>query len=387
MPEKIIAYVEAHRTEMLQRWETLVNLDSGSYYKAGLDQVAAYLAAWLKRNGFTVNVLPQTEHGDIVVARRQGSGQGRYLLVGHYDTVFAEGEATRRPFRIEGGKAYGPGVHDMKGGLVVMLTALEALTAIGFTGYESICVICNGDEEIGSPVSRAVIEAEAGKADAVFILEPARTDGSLVTARKGVGMFRLEVTGRAAHAGADPQAGVSAIEELARKIVVLHGITDYATGTTVNVGVISGGTRLNVVAEHAVADIDLRVGTAAEAERACREIKAAADRMYLTGAVTTLTGGMNRPPMEKNEATAALLALVQEAGRKLGLTIKDVASGGASDGNFTAAVGAPTIDSMGTAGGLAHGVSEYSEVETVFDKAKLLALSLLLAAKRKNPEL
>lgn len=385
MEEKIIAYVESHREEMLHRWETLVNLDSGSFYKTGLDKTAAYLAGLLEQGGFAVTVLPQAENGDIVIGRRQGAGAGKYVLVGHYDTVFAEGEAARRPFRVEGEKAYGPGVHDMKGGLVVMLTALEALASIDFQSYESICVICNGDEEIGSPVSRPVIEAEANKADAVFILEPARADGSLVTARKGVGMFHLEVTGRAAHAGADPQAGVSAIEELARKVIELHKITDYAIGTTVNVGVISGGTRSNVVAERASAEIDLRVFTAAEAERACRAIQTAADRVHLPGAVTQLTGGMNRPPMEKNEATASLLALVQEAGRMLGMTIKDVASGGGSDGNFTAAVGAPTIDSMGTVGGLAHGVSEYSEVETVFDKAKLLALSLLLAARRQNP--
>ncbi|MGI5839090.1 MAG: M20 family metallopeptidase [bacterium] len=386
MEEKIIAYVDSHREEMLRRWEILVNMDSGSLYKAGLDKTAAYLAELLEQGGFTVTVTSQAENGNIVIGRKQGAGKGSYLLVGHYDTVFAEGEAARRPFRMEDGKAYGPGVHDMKGGLVVMLTALAALENTGFDSYASICVLMNGDEEIGSPVSRPAIEAEAKKADAVFILEPARTDGSLVTARKGVGMFHLEVTGRAAHAGADPQAGVSAVEELARKIIELHDITNYETGTTVNVGVISGGTRSNVVAERAQADIDLRVFTKAEAERACRAIEVAADKVHLPGAVTRLTGGMNRPPMEKNEATASLLALVQEAGRKLGLGIKDVASGGASDGNFTAAAGAPTIDSMGTVGGLAHGVSEYSEVDSVFAKAKLLALTLVLAARRESSD-
>ncbi len=385
MRETIINYVESHRAAMMARWEKLVNMDSGSYDKAGLDAVAAYLAESLEQAGLAVEVLPHPERGNVVIGRLAGQGQGKFVLVGHYDTVFGPGEAKRRPFRIEGERAYGPGVHDMKGGLMVLLTALEALAAGGFSEFGTITVVLNGDEEIGSPVSRAPIEAEAAGADAVFILEPARTDGSLVTARKGVGMFHLEITGRAAHAGADPQAGISAVEELAHKTIALHRLTDFAVGTTVNVGVISGGTRPNVVAAQAQADIDLRVFTQAEADRVIPQIQAIAAQVYVPGAVTVLTGGLNRPPMEKGPATVALLALVQVAGQSLGIEIRDVASGGASDGNFTAAIGAPTIDSMGSAGGLAHGTSEYADVPTLFAKAKLLALSLVLAAQEKNP--
>jgi glutamate carboxypeptidase len=265
----------------------------------------------------------------------------------------------------------------MKGGLVVMTAACEALDAVTYTDYESVTVLLNSDEEIGSPTSRELIETEAAKADCVFVFEPARTDRSLVTARKGVGMYTMEVAGRAAHAGADPQAGISAIEELAYKTMAMHRLNDYATGTTVNVGVFQGGTRSNVVAEYAKASIDVRIFTPEEAQRIDQALREIAAEVHVPGAVTTLSGGLNRPPMVKDAGTIGLLELVVESGAELGIQITDVASGGASDGNFTNAAGAPTIDSMGTVGGLAHGISEYSEVDSLLEKIKLTALTAM----------
>ena len=375
--EAILSWVDQHEEEFMQRWETLVNIDSGTYCPEGINQVGDILQKVLEGSGYAFTEYPQEKHGTHRVGSKKGTGKGKLLLVGHLDTVFPDGDAQKRPFRIENGRAYGPGVHDMKGGLVVMTAACEALQAADYDDYESITVLLNSDEEIGSPTSRELIETEAKKADYVFVFEPARTDRSLVTARKGVGMYSMEVAGRAAHAGADPQAGISAIEELAHKTIAMHQLNNYETGTTVNVGVFQGGTRSNVVAEKAKVDIDVRIFSPAEAERIERALREIADKEYLTGAKTTLSGGLNRPPMVKDAGTVRLLELVEESGRELGIQITDVASGGASDGNFTNAVGAPTIDSMGTVGGLAHGISEYSEVDSLLEKIKLTALTAI----------
>ncbi len=375
--EKILAWVDAHENDFMQRWETLVNIDSGTYCPAGVNQVGEILQSVLEKCGFEFTTYPQQAYGTHRVGVKQGTGKGRLLLVGHMDTVFPEGDAQKRPFRIENGRAYGPGVHDMKGGLVVMTAACEALAAAAYTDFASITVLLNSDEEIGSPTSRTLIEEAARGADYVFVFEPARTDRSLVTARKGVGMYQMTVAGRAAHAGADPQAGISAIEELSHKTIAMHQLNDYATGTTVNVGVFQGGTRSNVVAAEARAEIDVRIFTPEEAARIDQALQDIAGKEYLAGAKTVLTGGLNRPPMVKDAGTIRLLELVEESGKELCIQITDVASGGASDGNFTNAVGAPTIDSMGTVGGLAHGVSEYSEVDSLLEKIKLTALTAM----------
>ncbi len=373
---KLVHWVDEQENELFQRWENMVNIDTGTYCKEGIDKMGGLLKEVLEKAGFEAEVYPQADYGNHLVLRKKGNGKGKILLVGHLDTVFADQEAQKRPFKIEGDRAYGPGVHDMKGGLVVMTGAVEALNALHFEDYESISVLLNSDEEVGSPSSRDLIEEEAKKADVVLVFEPARTDRSLVTARKGVGMYAIEVTGRAAHAGADPQAGVSAVEELAHKILDLHALNNYKIGTTVNAGVISGGTRSNVIAEKAKAEIDVRIFTKDEGDRIDQALQAIAGKNYLEGAETKLTGGLNRPPMEKNEGTVRLLSLVEKAGEELGIKITDVASGGASDGNFTSAVGTPTIDSMGTVGGLAHGVSEYSEIDSLLEKVKLTALTI-----------
>ena len=282
--EQIIQWVNENEPKFMRRWETLVNLDSGTYNQDGVNQVGDRLQEVLERIGYDFMAYPQEELGTHRVGVKKGKGQGRLLLVGHLDTVFGDEEASKRPFKIEGGRAYGPGVHDMKGGLVVMSAACEALHAVGYDHYESITILLNSDEEIGSPTSRTLIEAVAKKSDCVFVFEPARTDRSLVTARKGVGMYAMEVEGRAAHAGADPQAGISAIEELAHKTIALHQLNNYESGTTVNVGVFQGGSRSNVVAEKAKANIDVRVFSHEEAQRIDQALKDIAAIEHLPGA-------------------------------------------------------------------------------------------------------
>jgi glutamate carboxypeptidase len=379
--DRILTWVDEHEEDFMDRWKTLVNIDSGTYCPEGVNRVGVILQTVLEKCGYEFTIYPQEKYGTHRVGVKKGAGKGRLLLVGHTDTVFPEGDAQKRPFRIENGRAYGPGVHDMKGGLVVMTAACEALQAARYNDFASITVLLNSDEEIGSPTSRTLIEEEAKKADYVFVFEPARTDRSLVTARKGVGMYSIAVEGRAAHAGADPQAGISAIEELAHKTIAMHQLNNYETGTTVNVGVFKGGTRSNVVAEQAKADIDVRIFTPAEADRIDQALRDITNQEYLAGAKSILSGGLNRPPMVKDAGTIRLLELVKESGRELGIQITDVASGGASDGNFTNAVGAPTIDSMGTVGGLAHGISEYSEVDSLLEKIKLTALTAMKIKK------
>ncbi len=378
---EMIQWIEGNEQEWVHLWGTLVNIDSGTYIKKGVDAVGGILRQELERMGFELMIHPQEKFGDHLIARKFGTGTKRILLVGHMDTVFPDLEAVKRPFRIDGGRAYGPGVHDMKGGLVVMTAALQTLTVFGYQGYDTLTILLNSDEEVGSPSSREIIEIEARKADAVFVFEPARTDRALVTARKGVGMYHMAVTGRAAHAGADPQAGISAVEELAHKTIALHKLTNFDTGTTVNVGTVAGGTRSNVIAESAKGDIDVRFFSREEAERVDKTIQEIANHSFLPGTTTVLTGGINRPAMEKNEGTIRLFELVKKAGEELGIAVHDVASGGASDGNFTSGVGAATIDSMGTAGGLAHGLSEYAEVDSLLEKIKLTALILMKAAE------
>jgi len=265
--KKLTEYIDGREAEMLAFLEKVVNIDSGTHDKAGVDAVGELLSGRLRQLGFQVERSPQTQYGDHLVARKLGKGSRRILFVGHMDTVFPAGTAARRPFRIEGGRAYGPGVLDMKGGDVSLLYALEALKETGsrFYGEVSMTVIFNSDEEVLSPTSKTIIEAEAKRADSACVFEPARPGGEYVARRKGVGKYYLTVHGRAAHAGAQPEAGRSAVGELAHKIIAIHGLTDFGTGTTLNVGLVKGGERSNVVAETAYAEIDLRVPDIGEA--------------------------------------------------------------------------------------------------------------------------
>jgi len=292
----------------------------------------------------------------------------------HIDTVWPLGTIERIPFSIEDGIGRGPGIYDMKASVAMMLEAVHQIRAQGLT-HRPIRWLINTEEEVGSPVSRPLIEDLARASDYVLCLEPpVPPHGALKTARKGVGRFTMRIQGRASHAGADPEQGISAIQELANQIQYLHGLTDLTLGTTVNVGVVAGGTRPNVVAAQAQAEIDLRVTTMAEAHRLVEAILTTRSRT--PGAEVRVEGGMNRPPMERTPHIVQAFQRVQAIGRGLGLELSEAATGGGSDGNFTAAAGATTIDGLGCPGDGGHAEHEHILIDGLIERAALLTALL-----------
>lgn len=361
-----------HQQEMLADIRSFVERETPSTDKAPLDDFARFLTGYARKMGGTADVVISHEHGNHVRVAWGTGGQKPILLVGHFDTVWPAGTLGEMPFRIEEGKAYGPGIFDMKAGLAQGFWAVRTLReALG--SERPVVFVCNADEEIGSHSSRELIEREARQAEAVFVLEPSH-HGALKTGRKGVGMFHIEITGRPAHAGLDPFAGASAIDELARVILDLHGMTNRETGSTVNVGVVSGGTRSNVVAAHASAEVDLRVATEAEATRVSSAILGM--HPHVEGTALTITGGMNRPPMERTDGNVRLFAEAQRVARDLGFSVDEVQVGGGSDGNFCAALGVPVLDGLGAVGDGAHAYHEHIEIAEIPLRAALVAALL-----------
>lgn len=369
-------YLDEKKNEMLALLEKLVNIDSGTRYREGANQLIEVILPVLGKLGFEAKRLSQPDFGDHVLARKSGSSPKRLLCAGHMDTVFGEGEARKRPFRIEGDKAYGPGVIDMKGGIVVLLYSLLALKERDpdFYNLLNLALLFNSDEEVASPSSRPYFEEEAQKADAVCVFEPARPGGEVVIKRKGVGMYFLHVYGRAAHAGAQPELGLSAIEEIAHKVLELHALTDFKGGLTVNVGVIKGGSRFNIVADQAQAEIDVRVVNQGQLERLEKEFQRIA-QPHREGLRIELTGGIQFPPMLKTKRSLELFGLYQEAGRELGIDIREVPTGGGSDGCRTSQ-SAPTIDALGPQGTGNHTADETLLIPTLVHRAKIFAVFL-----------
>jgi glutamate carboxypeptidase len=278
----------------------------------------------------------------------------------------------QRPVRIEDGKLYGPGAFDMKGGIVDALWAMRALRDLDLLPGRRVTLLINSDEETGSRTSRPLIEAEALKHDVVFVLEPAEPPhGSLKTWRKGTGGFRVTVTGLAAHAGADHDKGINAIEELAHQILAIQGFTDYGTGTTLNVGVVGGGRRSNVVPDQAWARVDVRVMNAEEAAKI--EAKMQSLRPRLKGTTVEVSGGVNRPPMVRTPEIVALYTKAEALAAEMGFHVTEAGTGGGSDGNFTAALGVPTLDGMGVAGDGGHALHEHVVMGSLPERAALLA--------------
>jgi glutamate carboxypeptidase len=379
------ARVEDSLPAFLTDLQQLVNIDCGSYTKQGVDRIGSWMCDRLTSLGAQVNVVPHDELGDTVVGFLRGSGRLKALLIGHMDTVFSDGAAAERPFTVRAGRAYGPGVDDMKGGLLCGLYALDALNAYaagddGFP-FAELTFVANPDEEIGSPSSTPVITKAAEHVDVCFVLEAARANGNIVSARKGIADFVLEITGRAAHAGVEPEKGRSAIVEAAHKTLALAELNGRWPGVTVNTGVIRGGSRPNVVAEQATLEIDLRGVTRVEMEDAEAAIQQIADG----STVADTTGALRRRhlwwPMEKTAPTAALADRAIELGQRLGLDFTDTSTGGASDANTTSGMGVPTLDGLGPVGGLAHSPDEYLEVDSIVPRTTLLAALLLDVAR------
>ncbi|MCG7344247.1 M20 family metallopeptidase [Sporosarcina sp. ACRSL] len=366
-------YLQTKQTEMLQLLEKLVNIDSGSTHKEGIDEVGGILKSLYEELGFEVEVIEEPKNGNNMVITYQGNDNPTMLAVAHMDTVFRVGTASERPFTINGDRAYGPGVIDMKASQVALLYALKALKEKNPTALEKIQIILNGDEEIGSSTSRPLIEKYSEGKKYALIMEPARKDGSLVTARRGGGRYSVYVKGKAAHSGVEPQNGISAIEELAHKIIKLHALTNHEEGISVSVGIIEGGESVNTIAPTAVAHVDVRITYIEQAEVLDQKIKEICATSDVAGTSIELEGGINRPPMVKNQQTIDLLEIIKETGEELGIKVTDVATGGGSDASFTSAMGVATIDGLGPVGGNTHNEDEYLEIPTLVERTSLLA--------------
>ena len=383
--DAIRASIAADFPAYLADLERLVNIDCGSYTPDGVDEVGRWVRAFLEHLGADVEVRPDPSerYGATVIGTFAGaSGGARVLLIGHMDTVFDPGTAAARPFRIEDGIARGPGVTDMKSGLLAGLYALKAILAeAGRLPFEHLTFIANPDEEIGSPSSTSHIRAAAADVDAALVLECARANGDIVSARKGILDTRIGVHGRAAHAGVEPEKGRSAILEAARVVRALHALNGRWEGVTVNVGKISGGTRPNVVAERCDLDVDVRSTTAEglrAVEAAVRELAAATEVPDTTVDVDVRVSWL---PMEKLERSGRLVEHAQAVAERLGFGVPDTSTGGASDANTTSGMGVPTLDGLGPVGGNDHSPAEYLEVDSIVPRTTLLA-GLLLAIAR-----
>jgi glutamate carboxypeptidase len=359
--------------EILDQLANLSMMDCGTYDKAGVDAVGRLMRARVEAAGAAVEISSDEKLGDSLVARWQGKGTARLLLVGHLDTVYPVGWPNDHPFHIDGDLAHGPGAADMKGGLLNGLYALDALRAGGFTNFAEIAFVFNSDEEIGSPSSTPFIRRLAEGRHAVLVLEPGRANGNIVSARKGMGTFELTVSGQSAHAGVDPEKGRSAVLELAYQTIALHALADLPGGISVNVGTVSGGMRPNVVAAEASARIDLRARTVEDLERTIAAMQASAAAPTVEGTTVTLSGKIGHQPMVRTAAIARLVALCQEAARDAGFSVDETATGGGSDGNTTAAMGVPTLDALGPVGGGAHSPNEYLEISSIVPRAAMLA--------------
>ncbi len=372
-----LIYLRPRSSEMLEVVEALVVHESPSRDKPALDALAGRLAGRFAAIGLDAERLPNPTGGDHLRMRLGDPADARppALVLCHYDTVWNVGTLAKMPFRVEDGRAYGPGVYDMKSSLVLVEYALRALRSLAEGPPRPVVVLFTSDEEIGSPTSRALIEGQARASAYVLVMEPPLPGGGLKTARKGVGHFTLEIEGRAAHAGVEPQNGVSAIVELAHQVLAIGRIADPASGTTANVGVVSGGTTSNVVPAEAIAIIDARATTLDEARRFEDAIFAL--RPVLGGSKLRVRGGFSRPPMERTPPSAVLYDRARAIGQALGLDLAEGSTGGASDGNFTAALGLPTLDGLGMPGAGAHAENEHILIDALPERAALLAALLM----------
>ena len=370
----LLGWLRAREQAMTGLLGRFVRAESSSFDKAAVDRFGHIVASEWKKRGATVTLLRRRERGDHVRAEWRPRGNRatpQILVLGHLDTVYNAGTLTRMPFRVSQGRAWGPGTFDMKGGLVFALYAMDALAAAGCLPEKRVVFLWTSDEEIGSESSRAAIEREARRSDAVLVLEPAAgLDGRVKTGRKGVGEIELIATGRAAHAGLNPEDGINAIEEIALQIVRISRWNQPRRGITVNAGVIEGGTRTNVIPERARVLVDLRAARGEDTRALERKFRAL--RPILPGAKLEIRGGFNRPPIER-KVSAALYAKARALSKEMGITLGEAFVGGGSDGNFTAALGVPTLDGLGAVGEGAHSPRENIVVRALPERAALLA--------------
>lgn len=370
----LVPHCERLVAPLLDDLSALVNIDSGTYQPAGVAAVAEYLRPRFVSLGLEAEIVPVGgEMGPCLLARLPGDGPSRTLLLGHMDTVFPLGEPERRPFTRRNGRAYGPGIYDMKGGLLLAMYALRALREAGLEPAGTLTYLFNSDEEVGSPASHDLIEREAANSTATLVFEPTAAAERLTTARKGVGIYDLEVNGTAAHAGVEPGNGRSAILELAHKILALHALNGTISGVTVNVGVVAGGERANIVPDYARALIDLRAADPEGVTAIQAAIAQVAETTTISGTRARLTGSFAHLPFVQSSESLRLFEVAQAVGTELGLSLRGESTGGGSDGNTAAALGRPTLDGLGPVGGLAHNPGEYIEVGGLATRMALIA--------------
>jgi glutamate carboxypeptidase len=372
-----LAWLGQQHDAMVALLADLVNIDSGSYNKPGVDAVGARFARFFAEHDITASVIAGDRRGNIIRAHLDG-GDGAnapILLMGHQDTVFPEGEAERRPFRIENGRAYGPGVADMKAGLVMHAFVLAAYRRVGGAPMPLVALFTS-DEEIGSGFSRKFIETEASAARLALNAEPARPSGNVVTGRKGGVFMRCEVFGKAAHSGSSFADGASAISELAHKVVALDKLTDLERGITLNVGLVHGGQSINTSAPHAQGEVDLRFLGPKDRDEIIAKIEQIVEASTVKGTRATLDIMGEFLPLVPTPASERLFEQYQGAARDLGLSVKGEFTGACADSGFSAGVGTPTLCGMGPVGGKVHTADEFLEIGSLVPRAQLAALTI-----------
>jgi len=373
---KMLHKLKRHEASMVKMLGMFVRSESPSHDKKAVDRFGTLVAAEWRKRGAKLNVLATAKRGNHLRAEiwlgRGRAPKRQIMVLGHLDTVYPRGTLAKMPFRISGGRAWGPGTFDMKGGLVLALFAVDALKAAGITPAKKLVFLWTSDEEIGSASSRRAITSEARRSDAVLVLEPSfGRNGRLKTARKGVGTAEIIVTGRSAHAGVDPEKGVNAVHELALQIERLMKVNNPARGITVQTTVVTGGTVSNVIPDYARAEVDIRFSQATDGPELNRKLRSL--RPISKGARLEIRGGTNRPPLERTAAVRALFRHAQELMRDMGLALGEASTGGGSDGSFTAALGVPTLDGLGAVGDFPHGPREHVLIGALPERAALLA--------------
>lgn len=355
---------------MLSEMRTWVELESPTTAPEAVNRVVDLVERSYVGTGARLERIPGRDgYGDHLIARSSwGTANRGILILSHLDTVHPIGFLQRLPFKVEGDIAYGPGLCDMKGGALIALHAFREMARLGTGGPLPVTHLYVSDEEVGSPTSRQIIESEARNAKYVLVTEPAREGGKIVTARKGTARFEVHVKGQPAHSGSRHQDGRSAVRELARQILTIEGFTNYATGVTTNVGIIRGGSRANVVPEEAYAEVDMRVASPAQADEMVAKMLSL--EAQGEGVTVTVTGGMNRPPYEKDARISQLFEHAKALAKEIGYELEDLKTGGGSDGNFTAAI-APTLDGLGVDGKGGHTHYEQIRVSSIAPRSKL----------------
>ena len=381
------SYIASRHEQFINDFQTIVNIDSSSDNKNGIEKTARFFETRFRDIGLETHVmfLGNDKIPCLYAEHKNKAKSFDVMFLGHMDTVFPEGEVAKRPFSIRDGKALGPGVCDMKGGLLVVLHALEALKHEGILESLSLCVAFNGDEETGSHASREWIMETAKKSLRTFVFEPCRPGYRFVLQRKGGGSFHMTVTGREAHAGADPEKGINAVVELAHQIVRINRLNENDKGTTAQVTVVSGGDKVNIIPALARASVDIRISMQEEKDRVEDFFNSLGDHTLFKDSSISIQGHIDRPPMEAGETTQKLWDLVRTTGKTMGLPMEAISTGGCSDGNYTSFSGTPTIDGMGIVGANSHRPDEYAELDSIDAMVYLMAEVCKTIAPWKEP--